>query len=976
MFEGGVMIPPNAHDRAEVNGIYHETIKADPSREVAIYRNPVTGEHILVFGDKGEGFIETKRGGVTVREAPMPGGSSRKQEFKDFLPADVGHWELEAHYHPTQVGMHDEAPMQRRLPSAGAEGKGDFGALKWESRRGGGQARESVIHFFDQGRTVETVFGFDPKARNGEVYSVNVENPATGKRETHRFVDIPAYEKWASQFDAKPSADLAKGSGGTPATREARPDESITLRHGTSEAHAAAIEAGGIDPHRASGESDDFGRGFYTTLDEPNAAAYGRRGADDAGELTAAGKPGAGRVIKAEVKLSELGDVVDVRPGGEHFEAWQEFLDRKPRAFPPPLSPALAALDPWPTAREYGLGNERARKTTLQRGAVFEAFLHEQGLTQADAIRGPLLSDDWTSGHGAGPGEQIVVRSRRLANMLNERMGFPLVPDEPAAPRTREGGGTAREGETPAHPAARGGAPELIQDLPGQGHDHPAIRGLPDPFPEWQEPKREPFAGPETPEEAAARQRVSREVDEKGIQAFMAARKDELQALRGLSPEADQVVMRAVRDNANPREFHEAALREVLAKEGLPQKAIDAHAQTLREFLTPVGRQLDEFRAAVMDETLIPDEVQKWKDRDAAGKPNKVSLNRRKAEVIAAFAKSLTERDAQGRLTRASVGDFIDAAREFEAWKGKVARLNVDAPAALPRQVDVDALQAFRDLDETKEEHKDRDALKRLDSTPETKALATEILIKATGDPSQLGDLLIDWGRTRKDSPRLAGELADLATVLSAPEDPAGSRSELVRRLQEARLAQSDLKISSQNVEAMALADPILLQLAATNREQFIERYVAMMRDEKYRGRALDTAAFRADVDKAVRGGEGSLSTASEAAATFHVAERMGLEVIKSESTNPTGRTNESGIDVVAFKQRTDAEYLWQEPVAVHLFDDKAVRNPLIGDVTALTDNLADNLDKAVAKAREGVANNYPGGRQFNPDFEPALKQM
>ena len=320
---------PQLHHRAEVEAIYHKTIAADPSREVAIYRNPITGEHIMVFGNQDTIFIGLRAEFGESPHAAEP--AALRQDWKEILPADIGRWELEAHYHPGAPGQHEDAPMWRRLPSGG---EGDFGVLRSEAQAAGGP-RELVIHFRDNGRTVETVFGHDPSSKTAK-YWIEVENPATGKRERHEFPSVQKYEDWAAKQSAQPRLDLAKGAGGgpLPASAAPRPDESLTIRHGTSEKGAENLAATGINPHRSSGKSDDFSRGFYTTLDEPNAREYAVRGARQQNRRT----PGAGdrgAVIELDIKLSELGQVVDVRPGAEHHDAWQEFLDRRPPAYPP-----------------------------------------------------------------------------------------------------------------------------------------------------------------------------------------------------------------------------------------------------------------------------------------------------------------------------------------------------------------------------------------------------------------------------------------------------------------------------------------------------------------------------------------------------------------------------------------------------------------------------------------------------------------
>src|SRR5262249_9567588 len=159
------------------------------------------------------------------------------------------------------------------LPSTGENGVGDFQVLRHESQAAGGGPRSSVIDFTHEGRAGQTVFGFDPAER--KPYWIDVENPATGKREQHRFATPGEYEGGAQQQGAAPNRDVPAAPRASPLPGATpRHDEELTLRHGTTEADADAIRAVGIDPHRKSGAADDFGRGFYMTLDEANARHY------------------------------------------------------------------------------------------------------------------------------------------------------------------------------------------------------------------------------------------------------------------------------------------------------------------------------------------------------------------------------------------------------------------------------------------------------------------------------------------------------------------------------------------------------------------------------------------------------------------------------------------------------------------------------------------------------------------------------
>ena len=248
--EGVVMMDANSTSRHEIDISYRNAIAADPSREVGIYRNPVTGEHIMVFGNQAEIFIGLNK---HVGEGPKPAEpAGMGQDWKELLPADLGRWELEAHYHPGFNNNHDDAPMARRLPSTGQGGIGDFSVLEYESHAAGGTPRESTIHYTHGGQEGFTVFGHDPASVDGK-YWISVDNPATGQRETHRFATVGDYEAWAHGQGAAPNRDIpaiapeipphGQPSGGTPL-----PEPGAPVRPGAS----APLEASAVDPVAAA----------------------------------------------------------------------------------------------------------------------------------------------------------------------------------------------------------------------------------------------------------------------------------------------------------------------------------------------------------------------------------------------------------------------------------------------------------------------------------------------------------------------------------------------------------------------------------------------------------------------------------------------------------------------------------------------------------------------------------------------------
>lgn len=115
------------------------------------------------------------------------------------------------------------------------------------------------------------------------------------------------------------------------------------------------------------------------------------------------------------MKRSDLGDVVDVRPRGQHADAWKKYLDQ-------PFSPHTKM-----TIGDYirGTGVEL-------RGEHFERFLQSIGKQNADVVIGPIGTPETSGGAASQRGTQMVIRSQRVADRLNQMIGeFPPRPDLP-----------------------------------------------------------------------------------------------------------------------------------------------------------------------------------------------------------------------------------------------------------------------------------------------------------------------------------------------------------------------------------------------------------------------------------------------------------------------------------------------------------------------------------------------------------------
>jgi hypothetical protein len=214
-----------------------------------------------------------------------------------------------------------------------------------------------------------------------------------------------AWERRAAAPDAtgSPAGAIAEPA---PTLETARLDdrggEVVTLYHGTSESGLegmGALGEGKLSVAHSAGEHQDLSQGIYLSEDISVAQSSAKARASQQG--------GAGQhVLRFDIPTSELGVIVDIRPGGPQRAAWDAFL-------------AESAFDVAPqmgTRREYlgGLGVE-------QRGVVFEEFLQRIGMKHADTVMGPI-GDVTTTGAVTsvrGESTQVCIRSQRVADRLN-----------------------------------------------------------------------------------------------------------------------------------------------------------------------------------------------------------------------------------------------------------------------------------------------------------------------------------------------------------------------------------------------------------------------------------------------------------------------------------------------------------------------------------------------------------------------------
>ena len=201
----------------------------------------------------------------------------------------------------------------------------------------------------------------------------------------------------------------------------------IMLFHGTNRESGRNITENGFSKASSdSGFEHDFSGGTYLTQHLESAEVYaGGRKRPDAGP----NEPNAlnGVVIPYIVRGRNLGEMIDVRTGGAHRDAWVRFVTENQGLFD------QMRVDPEYLRRPETLQALIAGKPLLfgtfdaeGRGKVFNAFLESLGQprNRPDIIFGDL-GGPLTSGkqfHG-GITDQAAVRSPQLIDLLNAQHG-------------------------------------------------------------------------------------------------------------------------------------------------------------------------------------------------------------------------------------------------------------------------------------------------------------------------------------------------------------------------------------------------------------------------------------------------------------------------------------------------------------------------------------------------------------------------
>lgn len=623
--ENTVVIHPDAKNLKAANDNYRMLIEADPSREVGIFRNPQTGEYIVVQGRTSA--IKVPSGDITGAGAAPP------------------RWISERHFHPNVVGE-SASGMIVRMPSGVG---GDFTQIIKDLVALGGSARQSSVDYMHEGKLIQTDFGVDPSSTTGRFW-ISYPDPVTGVRTRQNFANMVDYHTFVGQT-LKITYDFPTGMGepvlrniigdsgnshpnalvrGSPTTalsdadhnavrtiasqagamaemapamralalngaservvammqndifdaavrpmmaaltgmglvgdansmarlhsvinqtdlpihqqqaiidavlianRQAMiaagtllPDQAVVMMlHGAPAARATSIRQDGIDLARVpASEENDLSRGFYVTSDLAAAKIY----------VETRGGGAAGEVFPFIIRMADLADSIDVRPGGRHRALWDEWLARPP----------------FPGASETN--HKIYARAFDSRGTGFDIFLRDMGLadTHPGLVRGDL--------GGTMPGgeyaphwmtDQAAITRQSLIDIMNDQLGTLrspratadaddnvlrsiVDPEDPATPKP-----IAAEGETTlAKTAAAESGPTA------GGADIPAPKG----YANWHEVPDSVRARFEAAAFAAFKNAWGREGAE--LQALL--RMDEATVTRAMQAEDEAVRTQAIHD--------------------------------------------------------------------------------------------------------------------------------------------------------------------------------------------------------------------------------------------------------------------------------------------------------------------------------------------------------------------------------------------------------------------------------------------
>jgi hypothetical protein len=186
--------------------------------------------------------------------------------------------------------------------------------------------------------------------------------------------------------------------------------------------------------------------------------------------------------------------------------------------------------------------------------------------------------------------------------------------------------------------------------------------------------------------------------------------------------------------------------------------------------------------------------------------------------------------------------------------------------------------------------------------------------------------------------------------------------------------------------KAMALDSSRLRAVARMDRKLAVERYERMK--EKFGRRKFSAAQFERKWDAYQRAMH--LPVASEADAVRRLARRLGLQILKADSTGSAafneagelvrkggGFANQGGIDIIGFV-RPDPDKPLPKLIDVRLIDDKAEtkKSGMLNKVSAQTENLGQNLRNHADEISAVLEAQRKAGVPVDPVHEMAVKQL
>jgi hypothetical protein len=984
--EGSPMMPPDPRSRVEAIEMLRNSMRDDPIREIAVYVNTATGEHVLIQGNRQYVAVEVDAAGRPVGIA----GQGIRQVWKEILDVDQGNWRLVAHNHPGEADA-SHAGYSRRLPSGRG---GDFMVLVEQSLRAGGHDQYSEIHVTYGGRTAVTEFSFEPGLKRpfGLIY----DDPATGQRVFRRFVSMESYGEFFERLTGG-SPNLEHGSG--PAMAE-RPGE-IEMLHGTHSTAAASIREKGIQLSHIAHEHQDFGRAFYLTLDEANANLYAE---DAAGTQRARARGDTPEVMRVRFRLEDLGDIVDVRPGGEHRAMWEEFLRRQPPdpvlgfTVPPDFLAGQGAEPRWRTVKDYitsPIGIE-------QRGVVFTKFLEHIGMADVPVVRGDL-GGVGTSGRVAKGvnGEQIAIRTQeaadRMSAALRHAMGERPASAAPAVPHSGALSGLAEAGATTTSPSEPPPGAPIAAARPGHDEDFRDLTALHDIHQRMVDARKAIVAATTLDEQRAAwtaNNTAIAEADALLVQMGMVPLPGQLSA-----PDA---VSRQRRINATPsvsdKMIHALGMQvDAAITRRLPLETGGALSQRIaagdRNIIA------EDYQAAGVLHALGEDLAFAGKELPPGGLPG--VLGRSNTEFYASL-------EAQGRLELAKVESYaatLEAPRRARleemlllggpaVERVLLATSDVNqahhmgatdvlpTPVASAHPVPETVFQRLsRPIPITPADAASLVALlsdpARSMSTPPRRR--TKAGITAAMSPGDAAATVARWQTSGMTPQEVSDHVAAFQDVLARPDRKgpetglnAARRADNIasERAAPDRAAKVDA-IPDPLLKSFANANPDVARIAWTAPEMLMERWQRYNAD--HLNGALPTAEgfaayLRAYSKSMLAASFGELTAAFELGRMRNkVADRYrGLEVLKGpQDVDPdTGKStthpNQGGSDLFGVMPSGSIVYS----------DDKAEAAGSIQDVTAFTKNLAENMKNDAEKLHETLARHRDLGLAVNPQHE------